>query len=148
VAYHDAGHAVAIVKLGGELRHVTTVPEGPCAGRVRYTMPGSTGHELIERKIIVNLSGAAAEHLIDLDFADGGSDRDLDRVIDLALAIRPERHLRQFTSGMIVRALDLIARNRREVGLVARALLRKRELSGSEVRALIEKPTKTEKQYG
>jgi ATP-dependent Zn protease len=147
VAYHEAGHAVAIVKLGGELRHVTTVPEGPRAGRVSYTMPGSTGHNL-ERKIIVNLSGAAAEHLIDLDYTDGGSDPDLERALDRASEIVPAEQLQGFLSAMIKKTVAIVARNRREVGLVANALLDRRELSGSEVRALIEKPRKTEKHHG
>jgi ATP-dependent Zn protease len=154
VAHHEAGHAIAILKLGGALHHVTIVPKDErdldgnlicqTAGHVSYHLYGPSSRDTTERGILISLSGAAAEHIIEPDRADSGSDPDLGKALDRASEIVPAEQLRGFISAMIKRAVALVARNRREVGLVARALLERGTLGGSEVRALIERKSATE----
>lgn len=70
VAYHEAGHAVAAVLLGGEVVQVTLEPEndGQLPNRegdvsIRWHHRGLTREDLLRREITVCLAGPAAEML-------------------------------------------------------------------------------------
>lgn len=67
IAYHEAGHAVAAIWLGGEVVHVTIEPDcndGPLRDgevQVRWHHRGLSQRDLIEREVAVALAGPAAE---------------------------------------------------------------------------------------
>lgn len=70
IAYHEAGHAVAAVMLGGEVVRVTLEPEndGELPERdgdvqIRWHHRGLSKRDLLEREISVCLAGPAAEML-------------------------------------------------------------------------------------
>lgn len=70
IAYHEAGHAVAAVLLGGEIVQVTLEPEndGSLPDRegevsIRWHHAGKSRRELISMEITVCLAGPAAEML-------------------------------------------------------------------------------------
>ncbi|WP_164103159.1 hypothetical protein [Candidatus Laterigemmans baculatus] len=69
IAYHEAGHAVAAVWLGGEVVHVTLEPDrddGPSRDGellVRWHHRGLSPRDLLAREVAVALAGPAAEML-------------------------------------------------------------------------------------
>ena len=71
VAYHEAGHAVACVRLGRAFRYATIVPKEDSLGHVLYTSfgasfrPGidvsSKTERIIDRQVLIALAGMAAD---------------------------------------------------------------------------------------
>ena len=67
IAYHEAGHAVAAVWLGGEVVQVTLEPDrddGPFRDgevQIRWHHGGLSPRDLIDREVAVALAGPAAE---------------------------------------------------------------------------------------
>lgn len=72
IAYHEAGHAVVAVMLGGEVVQVTLEPEndGELPDRegdvsIRWRHAGLSQKDLLRREISVCLAGPAAEMLFE-----------------------------------------------------------------------------------
>ena len=68
IAYHEAGHAVIAVILGGEVLSLTlepddveTLPERAGEVSIRWHHRGVSKRELIQREVITCLAGPAAE---------------------------------------------------------------------------------------
>jgi ATP-dependent Zn protease len=61
-AYHEAGHAVACLKLGRGFLCVTIVPDQDSDGEVKRTKaPKSKSERWLEREVLISLAGLAAE---------------------------------------------------------------------------------------
>jgi hypothetical protein len=145
-AYHEASHAVCIVRLGGTVERVDIIPKDARAGLVTFNLAAFYDRrERIEARILIALAGAAGECLAgNLDLDGIGPDPDFNRAIDDALEFCTARGLTRFMNTRVARCLAILVAHRDEVRRVARALLDRRELSGAEVEAIIKKPTRRE----
>jgi hypothetical protein len=89
---------------------------------------------------MVALAGALTiAGAFDLDLDGAGDEPDLSRAIDHALELCTERGLRRFMNGMIARCLAILVAHQDDVRRVACALLRRGDLTGEEVAALLER---------
>ena len=168
-ARHEAAHAVVGLSLGAQRLESLTLCAPGAAGATRFaTIPEhriDKGH--LEALVVTGLAGRAADEACGgADAQSGGGpgsdlgnatkllaalhasfglgdtllstdpDEALARLhYDPALAARIERDLQR----LCARARDLVAAHRREIEMVATALVRKRFLTGAEVRALLKR---------
>lgn len=160
VAVHECGHAIACAALGcGTVTRLLLTPDGGQTIRRSGTQQAVLAD--IESEIAYALAGRAAERLVLGDVsggAGGTSDSDLAQATRLALAIdvilglgadgpvwtaAPDRELlrdpviharvRQRLEAAEQRATDILAAQESLLRDMAKALLRQRELAGSEL---------------
>ncbi len=156
IAIHEAGHAVVGLALGLELREMDIEPdEIGGRGHTSFEPPGDwfkeSGEagsdqagrrvEFIEHVVTTYLAGYAAESnqsgrdTLDpagFDFREAGQALDLELVNDEERMVRLAT-LRHRAEGLVERPENL-----RAIHALAAVLLRRRRLSGQEVRALLE----------
>jgi cell division protease FtsH len=103
IAVHEAGHALAIARLGtGELGHVTTVAAGSSGGRTSARRPAFVPtREALEREIVVALAGRAAEELV-FGEVSAGSGGDVGSDLWRATRIAADIRLRHGLSGSLL----------------------------------------------
>jgi len=161
-ALHEAAHAVAALHFGFELKRVTITGRGAIGGSTTWRPTGNvTRLDSIENQAVVTLAGRAADVVLG-GSADGGAVADLTAVTTLlvtadaslglrdtlvsrgaevatllrsdpALLRRTDEHLKR----LLARATALVGSRRTEIGALADALLARRILSGSDVKAIL-----------
>jgi ATP-dependent Zn protease len=148
-AYHEAGHAVAHLLLGGAVRQVSIVPD---AGRARlghcrrYHLPsfrpdidnGPKALPRVEREVVAYFAGGIAEAHFRGRHCRSGARRDMEAAFDLACRVcASDEEAEKFLAWLYVRAKGLITAERHwpAVEAVARELLARRTLSGAAARA-------------
>jgi ATP-dependent Zn protease len=95
VAYHEAGHAFASIKLRRGLVRVTIEPNEDYLGHSLDTLSGlnsvirddANSYRVAEREILILLSGLAAEHRFAGNHNWRGAGHDFESAADLALRI-------------------------------------------------------------
>jgi ATP-dependent Zn protease len=138
LAYHEAGHAVIHVLLGGTLQRVSIVrDEPPGAPMERAAGPGSG-----EDRIAVLLAGEVAESLAGqrvVGVSEGlNQDRERARRLAADMTSEPEALLEAERQ----RVLELLRtpRHWQRVVAVAQALLAQQRLEGAQLRELVGAP--------
>lgn len=150
VAIHEAGHAVAAVKLRTGLRTASIVQDDQSFGRVSGatllrgksggTSPTMFRQERIERQIVVLLSGYAAE---EKEFGNSaefdGAEQDYQNAFELAGSfVGSQEECNEYIGQLSLRADQLVGDHWSAIKAVAQALLKHQELTRSEVLRLIE----------
>ena len=164
IALHEAGHAIAVLVLGFELKSVSIIAEGS-AGGVTNWLARSSMHTLrdIEDQVVVALSGRAADSILG-DGADSGARSDLQIATsmlvaaDTSLGLRDTLVFRSDESSiqqllavdrdlamrterqmqdLMQRASALVRVYRDPILATAEALVAKRILNGPEVKAIL-----------
>jgi len=151
-AYHEAGHAVARVRLGLPIRKVTIVEKDDSYGHVAFqypkwfkpdTMELTPSRRIkIENEIIAGLAGHAAELIYSGRNNWSGSSSDMDRLVDLALYVTgSEAQLNAYLNWLQIRTIDFLRAplNWLAVENVAQELLKKGSLSAKEVKIISKK---------
>jgi len=146
-AYHEAGHAVACYYLGVKVKSATVVPDKDKGthGHVRYEkmfrgldpeidLSGRARLQM-ERNIIISLAGAAAQRRYSKQswrHYHGASD--FDAVADLALRIGGDSDgANKFLDWLDHRTDQLVKTRWQDIECVARALLERKTMKGSEI---------------
>lgn len=167
VALHEAGHALAALHFGFEVKHASIVSTGATAGATVWRTRGShPGLLSIENQAVVALAGratdivlgqgpdsgaiadllAATRLLVSADAALGLRETLVARANDTELLLRTDPALRRRTDAhlrrLMRRALDLVTAQRFEIAAVADALLARRILSGAEIQAVRRRPAR------
>jgi ATP-dependent Zn protease len=145
-AYHEAGHAVVAYHLGVEVRYVTIVPDHFSAGHFVYGDLFSarglgSDRANVERAIKICLAGPLAQARLRrrLDRRRGGR-QDYDCASGLARYLAGAAGEREFLRYQERRTHALIEHYWNEIELVAQALIERDQLSGPEVKDIIEAP--------
>ncbi|MFB3901922.1 MAG: hypothetical protein ACE15E_00575 [Acidobacteriota bacterium] len=150
IAYHEAGHAVMAWWHGLAIRKATIVPHKDYLGSVTHfkkllptdeTDLRPSQRDLLERRIMVLLSGPEAERKFRGHYSHKGSGHDRHYAFDhLASLTGPsEDELNTYMKLLWLRTRRILdfAPVWACVTAVANALLEKRSLTGSEIKALI-----------
>jgi ATP-dependent Zn protease len=146
IAYHEAGHAVVAHRLGVEVEHVTIVPDHTSRGHFVHAdlfCARGLGSDRanLERAIAIYLAGplAQARLLRRLDRRRGGR-QDYDCASGLARYLAGAAGEREFLRYQERRTHALVEHYWNEIELVAQALIKRDQLSGPEVKDIIEAP--------
>lgn len=148
VAYHEAGHAVAAVFVGGgpELTWVSLEPTDESEGSCRFVRLGfrpdaaSSDAETLklDSYVVVCLAGAAAERRL-LDDAGPGCADDVQAAYDLAgHRCGSSRQETAYLEWLTICTEDLLAVHWPAVEALAATLLAQPLLPGADARAIIE----------
>lgn len=151
-AYHEAGHAVARVRLGLSIKKVTIVEKDDSYGHVAFQYPKwlkpdrmeltPSRRIKIENEIIAGLAGHATELIYSGRNNWSGSSSDRDRLIDLALYITgSEAQLNAYLNWLQIRTIDFLQApfNWLAVENVAQELIKKGSLTAQEVKIISRK---------
>ena|SRR2546429_5465947 len=150
-AYHEAGHALADHRLGFKIKWVTIVGNAEAAGRthsnlglklkvLEYGYPSSATVARWHDKIVSILAGGEAQrryspHSIRSYMMQG----DRESVVDILMRLHPaEAEMRAVFKYLKIRTSNLIGqpRNWGMIRDLARALLKRKTLTGDEVKAV------------
>jgi hypothetical protein len=149
-AYHEAGHAVACYYLGVKVKSATIVPDKDQRGHVRHeAMFRGLNPEIdlsgrarlqMERSIIIGLAGMAAQRRYDRKswrHYHGASDFRV--VVDLAFRIGGDSDgTNQFLRWLELCTDRLVESRWQDIERVARALLERKIMAGSEIDEVID----------
>lgn len=170
VALHEAGHAVAALVLGHEVKRVSIVADGSVAG-VTTMRTRSLVHTLrdIEDEAVVILSGRAADEVLG-GGADSGASADLELATtrlagaEASLGLRDTlvhraddselRHLLRSDPELLRRidlqlaqqmrrAVEIVELHRDAITMLADALVTRRVIGGAEVMAIVARVLRT-----
>jgi Peptidase family M41 len=148
VAYHEAGHAVAALELGRSIKYVSIVPTEDRLGVVHQNaLPAwfkpdrsSDGRHrrLIEREVLIDLAGIAAEHRFSGRNNWRGAGSDFHQAIELASYLYHGKVLEKYMAFMVERVRTMVAGPRFwvQVEALAEELLKQRQLSAKRVREI------------
>ncbi len=163
-AVHEAGHAVAVLAMGFDLKSVSIVARGRSGGVTRWSS-GALFHNVghVEDRVVVALAGRAADQVVGQG-ADAGATADLEMAtallvatetahglrgtllyrgdesrtlellsVDSALALRTEATLQR----LMTRAVACAEFYREAIVAIARRLVERRMLSGTDVQLIV-----------
>ena len=175
VAVHEAGHAVAQIALGGAVESVTIVVTKETGGRTRTSglLPDPPTARDLDREAVVSLAGRAAESAL-LGAPSAGAESDLAQATELvcmqhassglggsllhlapsgsasALLIDPvfRKTVEQHIARLYAEAEALVRERQAAVTAVAEALIKRRVLSGAQVRVITLQHAKTLQHVG
>jgi ATP-dependent Zn protease len=145
IAYHEAGHAVACIKLRVRVRKATIIPvdadvlghvsHANVYGGVRLDIETSDRARLrAERDILIALAGDAAERKFCKRRRFGGG-ADYERAVDAALHLcSSAKATEAFVNWLAVAAADLVESQWAAIERVAKALIERKTLTGAQVR--------------
>jgi ATP-dependent Zn protease len=146
-AFHEAGHAVMAHLCGQIVMRVEILGEpehtGTCTARRLITEREAHGDPAvptaaIEARILCLCAGIAAENMI-RDEARAPTDDDVNEAVGLALRVVGDCLLvMPFLEEAMEHAESILRRHWRAVEALAEELLERRDLSGPEVRAVID----------
>ena len=148
VAYHEAGHAIAAIKLRVQLDCVKIVEEGGALGYVEHRFSGEPGldedREKAEAQVLIAFAGAACEahHFGKGRKVDWHADDYRHDIVQancvLESAAPQEDERAAYFDWMAERAKSLVAEPPfvHATDALATALMEKRELTGEEAREL------------
>ena len=148
-AFHEAGHAVMAHLCGERLTRVEILGDDGSSGSVsslrlrREPDEGPVDPALptvhLERRLLCLCAGMVCEHMVGGPEPGAESSEELDRAVGLALQLvhRCERVL-PLLEEVCEHAEVLLERHWTAVDVLALALMMEREMSGDEVRRLIE----------
>ncbi|MGP9819357.1 M50 family metallopeptidase [Salinarimonas sp. NSM] len=162
VALHEAGHAIAAIAVGQRLEAVSIVGDAVTGGRATIGMAQIVSRDAVERAVLVLLAGRAADvafggvplgnaasdlegatQLLTEAHARMGLGASLLAVPDARQSLLLDPTLRASVERDLARlwavARDVIDQERAAVEALARALLRKRVVSGDEARRLFQR---------
>lgn len=145
-AYHEAGHAVVAYRLGAEVRHVTIVPDHDSRGHFAHgdlfcALGRGSDRANLERAIKICLAGPLAQKRFRRrSYCRRNGRQDYDCATGLARYLAGSAGEREFLRYQERRTHALVEHYWNEIELVARALLERDELSGTEVKNIIEEP--------
>jgi hypothetical protein len=134
-AFHEAGHALAALRLDIPFKFVTIAADNPCIRRAHYRPRHDRGAECMA---IFCLSGGAAEELL---CGPGNCGDVIDHSTACEALLRRysgAEHLRQLTRARLA-ARDLVRTARREIEIVARELLRCDTLNNVQIADLLQR---------
>jgi ATP-dependent Zn protease len=143
-AYHEAGHAVVAYRLKAEVRHVSIVPDhfsrGYFVSGDLFCAPGcGSDRANLERAIKICLAGPLAQQRFRRrSYCRRGGRQDYDCASGLARYLAGAAGEREFLRYQERRTQALVEHYWSEIELVAQALLERDELSGTEVKNIIE----------
>ena len=147
IAYHEAGHAVVAHRLGVEVEHVTIVPDHTSRGHITHgdlfcTHGRGSDRANLERAIAICLAGPLAQAWLLRRYSERrcGGRQDYDCASGLARYLAGSAGEREFLRCQERRTHALVEQYWNEIELVARALLERDQLSGAEVKHIIEEP--------
>jgi ATP-dependent Zn protease len=147
-AYHEAGHGVAAHSVGASIGHLSIDPDQTTLGRSECVWSGlkldarasrtQQAREVFEKQVLVALGGVVAQRIFTGKYDWHGAEADVRAAHELlsGLAQSDNEHAAYF-KWLLVRAEDSIQLRWKQVDALAQALLTKRNLSGSEVRAIV-----------
>lgn len=175
VAVHEAGHAVAQIALGGVVESVTIVVTEETGGRTRTSglLPDPPTARDLDREAVVSLAGRAAEAAL-LGAPSAGAESDLAKATELvcmqhassglggsllhlapsgsasALLIDPvfRKTVEQHIARLYAEAEALVRERQAAVTAVTDALVKRRVLSGAQVRVITLQHAKTSQHAG
>lgn len=157
VAYHELGHALMRLKLGGQVEKVSILPRGQALGVTVATLEEDTRLHTeaeVQREIAILMGGRAAEEVFCGTITTGASD-DLARASALArqallrygfnghgpyvpegegLLREMEQSAREWVNAAYAQAVAAMRAHEQEVKQLAQALLAQEELSGVELK--------------
>jgi len=149
-AYHEAGHAVAIYRLGVEVKFATILPDHDCGGYVAHgdlfcDRARGSDRANLERAIQICLAGPLAEARFYPRYHRPRRSHDYDCAFALA------RYLTGWGAREFIRYQErqtraLLDRYWGDVERVARALLEHDQLSVNQVRDIIELPRRLKRE--
>jgi hypothetical protein len=153
-AYHEAGHAVASFLTGAAIQAVSIVPEGDDLGSVTHRpfpkwfqpdVEGDARHRhLIERRIVVLFAGKEAERRYSGRVSPGVAASDYRTAVNLATYVADGEQTGPFCEWLRVRAKCLVTMHYWPlVEAVAAELLKRRRLTGKQVREIIRAAMRT-----
>jgi ATP-dependent Zn protease len=147
IAYHEAGHAVVAHRLGVEVEHVTIVPDHTSRGHFvhddLFCARGlGSDRANLERAIAICLAGPLAQAWLLRRYSERRCDgrQDYDCASGLARYLAGAAGEREFLRYQERRTHALVERYWNEIELVAQALIERDQLSGAEVKDIIEAP--------
>jgi hypothetical protein len=146
-AYHEAGHAIACIKLKRPFKQVTIIPKDNSLGHLQpHDKPKSIQPEVetsgrtrswLEREILITLAGLASENRFAGRHNWRGAGGDFRDAVDIATYLYFEpRLIEKYLSFKIEEAKCFVAAERvwDEIVAVAAALLRRKTLSARDVK--------------
>jgi ATP-dependent Zn protease len=136
LAAHEAGHAVAAVVLRLSLRYVTLRPRGPEDALTYTRTRRNESPDYLERQAVCDLAGIAAEQLLNGRVIFGSTTGDIPHARGIAERLGVE-DVQTFIAAKLREAETIVSANRAGVEAVRRALVERRTLKGTEVRALL-----------
>jgi ATP-dependent Zn protease len=145
-AYHEAGHAVVAYHLEAEVRHVTIVPDhfsrGYFVSGNLFCAPGcGSDRANLERAIKICLAGPLAQQRFRRrSYCRRIGRQDYDCATGLARYLAGSAGEREFLRYQERRTKSLVDHYWSDIERIARALLERDELSGTEVKNIIEEP--------
>ena len=129
IAIHEAGHVVAAIALRIPIKSVTIARENPHMHRLAYKSPHVYGAECLAA---LSLAGAAAEALL-CGAGKHGDDIDRRMARDYLEQRYGDVQIEDRMAQAEKHAHALVSASRREIELIADALLRHDTLSGAQI---------------
>lgn len=138
IAYHEAGHAVAMWSYRIPIQTVSIISGEGFDGRAM-----TVGDPTMRRyqAIVILLAGGVAEIMYDPDTNPEGAAADFDEALRLVIAIDPAAD--QVLDMFMDYARDILMKHRPALDAVAAALLAEETLSGRKVRAICNRTSTT-----
>jgi hypothetical protein len=145
-AYHEAGHAVVAYRLGAEVRHVTIVPDHFSRGHFAHgdlfcARGCGSDRANLERAIKISLAGPLAQQRFRRrSYCHRNGRQDYDCATGLARYLAGSAGEREFLRYQERRTKALVDHFWSDIERIAQALFERDELSGTEVKNIIEEP--------
>jgi ATP-dependent Zn protease len=137
-AYHEAGHAVAAVKLRLRLVHVHMIKEGDFLGTTRWLTDGRESGEMIDRVVLYHLMGVESGKMIwDRESLSGTDKTRIDYYIKRRMGAKTRATKRAYLRWLKIVAQEFVGTHREEISRVAEALLKKQKLTAAEVKKIL-----------